>query len=221
MEHSPFAPAEATNLAHAVIAASAGHCLPLIRVPSHDVSWVKWALDSGAAGIIIPMVNTAEEMEAIINKAVYPPRGARSFGPFNAPFGQMDPGRGIPEYFDRAREGGIAILPILESKEAVKNVEAILGVDGVTGCFIGPYDLRLSLGLPGGVDGEEKEFVEAFGHICDTARKLGKVVGSMGVGEGVIRKRKDMDFLLITIDCNALAAGYKGALEEAGKGLKS
>jgi 4-hydroxy-2-oxoheptanedioate aldolase len=219
MEHAPFTPESATNLAHAVTASSAGHCLPIIRVPSHGVEWIKWALDSGASGIIIPMVNTKEEMEGIIKRAVYPPRGQRSFGPFQAPFGQVDVNRGVGEYFEYAREGNVAILPIIESKEAVENCEEILGVEGVSGCFIGPYDLRLSLGLPGGVDGEEEVFKSAMAAICGAAKKLGKVVGSMGVGESCIKGRKDMDFLLVSIDVNALGAGYRGALEEARRGL--
>ena len=137
-------------------AASAGRCLPIIRVPSHDVSYIKWALDSGAAGIIIPMVNTAAEMKAIVDRAVYPPVGSRSFGPFNAPFASLDPRDGFAEYYQRAREGGVAVLPIIESSEGVRNCEEILATEGVTGCFIGPYDLRLSLGVPGGIDGPEQ-----------------------------------------------------------------
>jgi 4-hydroxy-2-oxoheptanedioate aldolase len=184
-----YSPEQATNICHAVVTASMGQCLPVIRVPSHDVAWIKWALDSGAAGIVIPMVNTASEMRQIINRAVYPPVGARSFGPFNAPFANLNPASGFPEYYQKAKSGAVAILPIIESSEGVKNVEDILSVPGVTGVFIGPYDLRLSLGVPGGIDGPEPIFVDAVEKVVATAKKLGKVVGSMGVGEEVARKR--------------------------------
>ena len=171
MEHSPvsarpvlleielrsgqYTAEQVTDICHAVVAASAGRCLPLIRVPSHDVSYIKWALDSGAAGIIIPMVNSGVEMKAIVDRAANPPVGSRSFGPFHTPFASLDPGSGFPEYYEKARSGGVAILPIIESAEGVKNTEDILGTEGVTGCFIGPYDLRLSLGVAGGQDGSE------------------------------------------------------------------
>lgn len=102
------------------------------------------------------MVDSGVEMKAIIDRAVYPPIGSRSFGPFNAPFASLDPGAGAPDYYERARSGGIAILPIIESAEGVRNAEEILGMEGVTGCFIGPYDLRLSLGVTGGTDGPEQ-----------------------------------------------------------------
>lgn len=86
-------------MCHAVLAASQGACLPIIRVPSHGVEWIKWALGSGAAGIVIPIVNTTEEMRAVINKALYPRHGSRSWGPFHAPFGSLDFKVGFSEYY--------------------------------------------------------------------------------------------------------------------------
>ena len=223
MEHATYSAETATNIVHAVIAASQGRCLPIIRVPSHGVEWIKWALDSGAAGIIIPMVNSGAEMKEIIDRAVYPPGGSRSFGPFNAPFSHLDPAAGFPEYYQRAKSGAIAILPIIESRQGVQNAEAILSVPGVTGVFIGPYDLRLSLGVPGGIDGPEPVFVDALEKVIATAKKLGKVVGSMGVGEEIARKRTEqgMDFLLSSLDYNALVRGYKSDLEDARRGITS
>lgn len=79
--------------------------------------------------------------------------------------------------------------PIIESHEGVRNAEAILAVDGVTSVFIGPYDLRLSLGIPGGSDGSQQEFMEAVENICVIGKKLGKPVGSMGTGEDLSWKR--------------------------------
>lgn len=209
MEHSPLTAIAATQLVHTVTATSKGACLPIVRVPSHGVEWIKWALDSGAAGIIIPMVNNPEEMEAIIQRAIYPPRGQRSFGPLNATFGTGLHPSDLKGYYERAQRRDVAILPIIESAEGLKNAEAILGVDGVSGTFIGPYDLRLSLGLPGGVDGTEAEFTGALEKICAAAAKTGKHVGSMAVGEGVIKKRMEngMKWLAVTIDAQILMGG--------------
>ena len=220
MEHSPLSPEQATELAHATMAASQGHCKPIIRVPSHSVEYIKWALDSGASGVIIPMVDTAEQVEAIINKALYPPRGSRSYGPFNAPFGQLDPSANLASYVEMAQNREIAILPMIESKEGIENTEAIMQVDGVTGVMIGPYDMRFSLGLPGG-DGDEPEFVDALDKICAIAKKLDKVVGSMGASEEVARKRtaQGFGFLLASIDFTALSDGYRMHIETARRGI--
>lgn len=228
MEHSPHSAGQATDMCHAVLAASQGACLPIIRIPSHGVEWIKWALDSGAAGIVIPMVNTAEEMRAIVNKALYPPHGARSWGPFHAPFGSLDSKVSFSEYYRRAQSREIAILPIIESREGVENVEEIMSVDGVTGVFIGPSDLRLSLGgQPGGPIPSSDEEVErswngAMDKVVATGKKLGKLVGSMGVGEEFCQQqtKRGMDFLLVTIDYNALTTGYRVDIESARRGIE-
>jgi 2-keto-3-deoxy-L-rhamnonate aldolase RhmA len=67
-------------MVHATVSASQGSCIPVVRVPSRGVEWIKWALDSGADGVIIPMINNKEEMDLIIKRAIYPPGGARSNG---------------------------------------------------------------------------------------------------------------------------------------------
>ncbi|KAL3474453.1 Pyruvate/Phosphoenolpyruvate kinase-like domain-containing protein [Aspergillus californicus] len=219
-EHSPFSMAQVTELVHAVSSASGGKCLPLVRIPSHGTEYIKWALDSGAAGIIVPMVQTPEEMEDIIQRSCYPPRGTRSFGPYQAPF--ADPStRSFAHYYRKAQDQRIAILPILESRQAVRNAEAIMSVNGVTGAFIGPYDLRLSQGLPGGSDGDEAEFVDAVTQICRIGKRLGKPVGSMGSSEALARKttHQGMDFLLVSFDYNALIVGYRAHLDAAKSGV--
>lgn len=210
-----------TQMVSAYTTASSGTKFPIIRIPSHGVEWVKWALDSGAAGIIVPMVNDVAEIRAIIDKAIYPPGGRRSFGPLYAPFAHPDgPGTGMGGYFARARAGEIALLPMIESKEGLQNVEEILSMPEVSGTFIGPADLRLSLGMAPAIDGTEPEFLAALDKIRTTAKKYGKVVGTMGMGEEVARKRasEGMDFLLSTFDNGALVAGWARELAVAKKG---
>jgi 4-hydroxy-2-oxoheptanedioate aldolase len=221
MEHSPLSAETATHIVHAVAAVSNGGCLPLIRVPAHGVEWIKWALDSGAAGIVIPMVNNAAEMEAIIDKAIFPPRGRRSFGPFNAAFGAGFAATDFGGYYKRAQRRDIAILPMIESAEGLANAEAIMSVDGVSGVFIGPYDLRLALGLPGGIDGTEKIFEEALEKICGLGRQLDKPIGCMGVGEHVAGRRaaNGMKFLLTTVDNSAMLEGFNVAKARALSGI--
>ena len=103
-------------------------------------------------------------------------------------------------YFAKAKRGEVSIIPMIESKEGLENADELLSLEGVSGVFIGPADLRLSLGLAPAIDGEEPEFVEALQKIVEAAKKHGKVVGCMGIGEAAVKKRvvEGMDFLLST-----------------------
>lgn len=220
-EHAPTSPREATHLTHAVIAASGGQCVPIIRAPSHGVEWIKWALDSGAGGVIIPMVQSAKECEKIIQKAIYPPHGQRSFGPFLAPYADTDNASDVAKYLlQRAKD--LAIMPMIESVEGVKNAEAILSVKGVTGCFIGPYDLRQSLGLPGG-DGEEPEFVRALKTVLEIGKRLGLHIGTVAGNEAAAKRKTEMgfSFLLTGQDPNFLAAGAKASWQQCDRGRRA
>lgn len=217
MEHSPLTPETTTQMVHAIVASSRGSTFPVIRVPSHGVEWIKWALDSGAAGIIVPMVNNKAELDNIINRATYPPLGSRSFGPARAPWGLLDgPQGGVEEYFRRARRGDIAILPTIESEEGLANIEEILSSSGISGIFVGPMDLRLSLGLSG-PDGSEPEYLRTIERICGLGRKHGKMVGSLAMSPEAVRKRTQdgMRFLVISSDASTLAAGLATTLEQS------
>lgn len=218
MEHSPISASTATSMVHAVVSASRGRCFPIIRVPSHGVEWIKWALDSGASGIVVPMVDNAAQMEAICDKALYPPAGRRSFGPSLAVFGDPHgPNRGVGAYLERAARGDIVILPMIESREGLENVESIMRVQGVSGVFVGPFDLRMALGLSGGQDGPEPEFGQAITRIMSAARELNKIVGTIAMGEQVTRRRTEdgMDFLIAAADTAVLSSGFERALADS------
>lgn len=224
MEHAPMTPSAMTELVHCVAAASLGHCKPVVRVPSHGVEHLKWALDSGAAAVVVPMVETRQQMEDVCARALYPPQGSRSYGPFSAPFAAPvgASAASLAGYVDSARRGEVAVLPMIESRRGVENAEAILQVSGVTGVLIGPYDLRFSLGLPGG-DGDEPEFVAALEKVCAIAKRLGKVVGCMATTEEAARKRVEqgMGFLLVSLDYTALQEGYDRHIGVVQRGIDS
>jgi 2-keto-3-deoxy-L-rhamnonate aldolase RhmA len=224
MEHVPMTVDIVTRMVHAYVAHSRGTKFPIVRIPSHGVEWVKWALDSGAAGVIVPMVSNKREMEGIIDRAIYPPGGRRSFGPLSAPFADPNwPSGGMGGYFQRALKGEIALLPMIESKEGLENAEEILSMDAVSGVFIGPADLRLSIGLPPAIDGTEPEFLNALKKITSTAKKYGKVVGCMGMGEVAAQRRaaEGMDFILSTFDNGAMVAGFAADIANAKKGVQA
>lgn len=223
MEHSPLSAESATQMVHTVAATSRGSCHPLVRVPSHGVEWIKWALDSGAAGIIIPMVDDVTQMRAIIDRAVYPPAGRRSFGPFRAPYADpQGPGSGVPGYMERAYRRDIAILPMIESRAGLANVEDIAALQEVSGIFIGPWDLRLALGLPGGLDGDEPEFKQALQKIIGAAHRHNKPVGTVAMSEEMVHRRglDGVGFVVASSDSSVLAAGFQSGLLAAGKGVE-
>jgi 4-hydroxy-2-oxoheptanedioate aldolase len=113
---------------------------PLVRVGIGQTSDVQKALDLGAGGVIVPMVNSREESLRMAAAAKYPPLGERSMG--------GDPHYHYGhDYAERANQATLLLVQI-EHIQAVENVEAILDVPGVDGCFVGPTDLALSMGLP-------------------------------------------------------------------------
>ncbi|EXJ64322.1 hypothetical protein A1O7_00658 [Cladophialophora yegresii CBS 114405] len=207
MEHSPLSAQEMTSMVHSTVTASAGSCCPIVRIPSHGVEWIKWALDSGASGIIVPMVNNKEEVDAILKRALYPPAGQRSFGPFRAPFADMAGSMDMAEY-KRKTAPIVAIMPMIESVEAVENAEEIVGAQGVDGIFIGPVDLRHSLGFEGS-GGDEDAYIAALQRVLEMGKKFGKAIGILGTQESVPRLVK-MGFSFIM-----LAGGDAGILAEA------
>ena len=223
MEHAPLTQDMVTSMVAAYVSASRGAKFPLVRIPSHGVEYVKWALDSGAAGIIVPMVGNVAEMEAIIDRAIYPPGGRRSFGPIYSVFAHPDgpsAAGGMAGYVERAKRGDIALLPMIESKEGLENVEAILGMEHVSGCLIGPADLRLSLGMEAALDGTEQEFLDALKKIVSAAKRAGKIVGTVAFGEEVAKKRTEdgMDYLFTGFDFGAMLSGIASDISSAKRG---
>jgi 4-hydroxy-2-oxoheptanedioate aldolase len=150
-------------------AVRASGATPLVRVPWNEPGIIMKALDAGAYGIICPMINTAEEAEALVSYVRYPPLGTRSFGPTRA---LISSGAG---YAAEANENILAIA-MIETAEGVKNLEAICAVKGIDGVYIGPADLTLGVTngrLPPGFDREEEEMIEVIKKILAAAKAAG------------------------------------------------
>lgn len=116
----------------------------VIRVPSNDETWIKRALDVGAAGIIVPQVRTVAEAERAVRLCRYPLEGLRSVGIARA----QGYGAKFQEYVASANDETAVIIQI-EHRDAVENIENILGVPGIDCVFVGPYDLSASMGKTG------------------------------------------------------------------------
>jgi 4-hydroxy-2-oxoheptanedioate aldolase len=152
-EHGPIGP----ETMHATIAATAGtNCAPLVRVPSIDEAQSKAALDAGAEGIVFPLVRTAEDATRCVSYLTYPPAGLRGFGPFVAH------SRYHTSLFDYAGSVGpeIACGVLLETVEAVENIDEILRVPGIDFVVPAQFDLSTALGVSGQFD--SPPFVDAI-----------------------------------------------------------
>ena len=139
---------------------------PLVRLTSNDPDQIKRVMDAGAHGIIVPMVNCADEAELAVAAVRYAPDGTRGVGLARA----QGYGVRFREYFAWQKENAVVIVQI-EHKDALEHLEEILTVPGVDGFIIGPYDLSCSMGIPG--EFEHPDYVAAVNHICEIGKRLG------------------------------------------------
>jgi len=130
-----------------LLATKGEEAVPIVRVPWNDSVYLKRVLDTGAPGVMIPLVRNREETERAISFCLYPPEGIRGFGPRRA----AGYDRRIPEYIEKANEEVLIILQI-EHFETIENLEEILKVERLSAIFIGPWDLSGSLGLLGKIN---------------------------------------------------------------------
>ena len=161
------------TLSPLLTAISATPAMPYARVAVNDFMEIGRALDLGAYGVIVPLVNTAAEAEAAVRAAKYPLRGNRSHGPIRgALYGGAD-------YFVGADQE-TSLVVMIETREGVEQAEQILAVDGVDGCYIGPSDLSIAYGAgsnPGTGEQLEPAVEEAIEQVLAAARATGKFVG--------------------------------------------
>ena len=185
-EHSPISPAHLQRL---MIAARRTPCV--VRVPAHD---------GGAAGILAPLVNTAAQARTIVERAKYPPQGARGVGTARA----LGYGYAIADYVARANEETAVILQA-EHRDAVANIEEIAATPGVDAIFVGPFDLSLSMGKPGQV--ADPEVVQAISHVRDVVHGRGLPLGIFGVAPESVSGWMGRGFTLIACGVDMMLLG--------------
>lgn len=148
---------------------------PVVRVPEAGTGIFKQLLDAGVQNIIIPKVETGEEVEKIMYWASYAPRGNRGFGATAVRAGYYGK---HADYLDRAVDE-ICILPQIESPKGMENLEDIVKVPGVGGIFLGPIDLAVEMGH--GIDIFHPEVANAMDYMIKRIKELGKPVGTIAV----------------------------------------
>jgi len=198
--------------AQIILQAAAPRVPCLIRVPGADDTWIKKALDTGAEGIIAPMVQTAEQAEMLVHCCRYPPQGRRSVGIARA----QRYGPGFQEYVDTANDRVCLIIQI-EHIQAVENIEKLLAVPGIDGLFVGPYDLSASMGRTGEVTHPDVE--QAIAHVRKYARQAGLPLGIFGASAQAVQPHIRHGFTLIAVGLDT--ALMAGAAEKITATLKS
>ena len=164
---------------------------PIVRVPWNEPSMIGRVLDAGALGVIIPMVNTPEDAARAVSACRYAPTGARSLGPIGAMV------RHGVKYIGWANER-VACLPMIETAEAVANIDEILAVPGIDAIYVGPADLSLTLGLPPLMDNKDPRFQDALVTILDACRRHGVVAG-IQASAALAETRAAQGFQMITV----------------------
>lgn len=182
---------------------------PLVRVAANQPDQIGKALDAGAQGVIVPMVNTAEDARRAVSACRYPPMGTRSCGPMrDAMLEGMN-------YLATAN-GQVACLVMIETEEGLRNLEEIAAVEGVDGLFVGPMDLCYGLGLaPGSFN--DPAFVSAIADILKACETNNLASGMFGYNAEMAANsiKNGFDFASIGTDISFIRAGATQALHTA------
>ena len=199
VQHSPVGFDTMVNCFRAI---QLGGAVPMARVPWNDTIWIQRALDAGALGLVVPMVNTAADAKRVVSNMKYATKGIRSWG-----------GSRVASYIQGDyrvwTDENLAIIVMIETVEALENTEAILSVDGVIGCFIGPADLALSMGVKETGPGTEHEV--AMLDVLHAAQRVGKAAGKycMSGAEASQRIAQGFQFVGVSSDAGILASAAR------------
>jgi 4-hydroxy-2-oxoheptanedioate aldolase len=183
-QHGAWEPASITAALRGIYAAGS---VPMARVQKNDFAAIGALLDQGALGIVVPLVNSAGDAQRAVYATRYPPAGGRSLGPFGCWLYGRD-------YLEWANDQ-IFLAVQIESKEAVEQVDEILSVEGVDGCWIGPSDLAASMGLDLRQPDDVRRHEQAIFQVLQACKRLGKVPG---IASGPMERILAEGYLFVT-----------------------
>lgn len=196
----------------AVAAIRQGGAAPIVRVPVGDFATVSRMLDFGAEGIIAPMINTPEDARALAAAAKYPPIGERSWGPHRA---TTLAGIADQSVYLREANDHVVTLAMIETRTALKNLDAIVDTPGVDGLFLGPSDLSIALSDGKQLDPLSKEVDRELDRILAAAQRAKKIPGAYcpSAERAVALAKRGVKFLAVMSDLAMLRAGTAAALK--------
>ncbi len=190
-------------------ALSSSPSTPMVRVPWAEPGIIMRMLDLGVLGIIAPMINSKEDCEKFVSYCYYPPIGQRSFGPMRA---QLIYGS---DYFEKANKN-ILSFAMIETKEAVDNLNEILSVPNLTGVYIGPADMSSSYGMQPKFDVKEDPVYSNIKLIAKKANEHGKIAGIHNGTTKYAKEMIDLGFKLVTIssDFRSMSTHAQSVIDE-------
>lgn len=194
---------------HMLTAISTTDVTPFVRVPWNDPPTIMKVLDAGAYGVVVPLVNNADEARRAVGACRYPPQGYRSSGPIRASV------RCGPDYQSCANDN-VATILMIETREGIDNLDEILSVEGVDAIYIGPSDLSYALGLPPRMDNDHPLHHETVDKII-AACKRHHVVGGIHTGGPAYSARwveRGFQMVTLTSDANCLVRAAQQALAD-------
>jgi 4-hydroxy-2-oxoheptanedioate aldolase len=182
--------------------------IPLARVPWNDPGRLMKILDAGVYGVICPMISNRAQAEALVAACKYPPRGFRSYGPVRASIYAGS------DYGDRANDDTMAI-PMIETAEALQNLDEILSVPGVDAIYVGPADLSLALGCKPRLDQTDAPVVEALKKIAAACKRHDVVAGIHNNTSAYALKMIAEGYQFVTLASDSRFLAAKAAEEAA------
>jgi len=186
---------------------------PMVRVPWNEPGIIGKVLDGGAYGVICPMINTRQEAENFVSYCKYPPRGTRSNGPIRAGL------YGSSSGYQATANDETLCIPMIETRTAVENMEAILDVEGIAGVYVGPSDLGFSYGLVPKLDRDEPEILKIYEKLVKECDKRKIYPGIHCSGPAGAARAIGLGFRLVTLlnDSGILATGARSWVAETRK----
>ncbi|GIJ44004.1 2,4-dihydroxyhept-2-ene-1,7-dioic acid aldolase [Virgisporangium aliadipatigenens] len=175
---------------------------PLVRVPDHGLSVIQRVLDAGAAGVVVPHVDTVEQARTVVRATCFPPRGDRGSG------GTSRAGRWglLPraDYLEYGNEQALCVVQ-LESEVAIRNAREILAIDGIGAVFVGTADLSMSMGVAAGSDEVHRLTTAAL----TAAAAAGVPIGTASATSDQARAAlaRGYDYVVVSNDTSILASG--------------
>lgn len=199
-EHTPLGLETVENMSRGVEAAE-GDTKTLVRVPSNDPVRIKRTLDIGVSGVMVPMVETADEAKQVVAATRYPPSGIRGVASGRA----TEYGDEFKEYVESAN-GSITTIIQIETQTGLDNVEEIAAVDGIGAVFVGPADLSANLGVF--AEWDNSQLTSAIETVVDTCTETGTPVGTLTLNPDDIAMRVEQgfDFLIVGKDTTHLSS---------------
>ncbi|MCX7265351.1 MAG: aldolase [Betaproteobacteria bacterium] len=183
---------------------------PMVRVPTGEYTWIARALDIGAHGIMVPMVESKEQAQLLAQSCRYPGTGRRgaAFGFAQCNYQDGSVAEKIKRYNDRT-----LMIAQIETERGLDNVESIAAVEGIDVLWVGHFDLSNFMGIPAQFD--HPDFVKAMTHVAQVAKKHCKVAGFMATDPAWIAKAKNMGYTLIAggTDTGLLQQSFKNLID--------